>query len=459
MPAERLKEVVLPILVGILFYLSFSKYDLWFLVFPALFLLPMIRSFAGWFLAGFVTFLLSLLWIRIAMIDYGGVYPPVAYLLIGLLSVSMALYQFSGPYLLWRCLGFRVILLPPAWMVFEILRSHLPYGGFPWILVGEHLVNIPFAKYYLSAGGVYLGTLILWYVSVAPFLLRRVRNLLVYIVLLTLPLPFVRQGAHLPPGEVTVAIVQTNVPEEVKLRRDLFRKELPRLWKLLDEAKKKNPDLILFPESAFPFFAGDLFEEGRKLLEVSRDFPVVVGLVDIRVMGKDIKPYNSVFALKGGEVVDFYDKVRLLPFGEYVPFPFGFVKEIFGAIGGIDYSPGEDLDCLELNGLSIATPVCFEVSYYSLVRKLSSCADLIAVLTNDGWFRDSDGTFQHLRQARVRAVETGRFLVWVNNTGPSAVISPEGKIVAYLPYGREGVLVYTIRSRPGNNPQHPQRSL
>jgi apolipoprotein N-acyltransferase len=448
MSVERLKKVAGPAVFGLLFYLSFSKYDLWFLIFPALLVLFFLRDFWSWFAAGFISLFSSLLWIRIAMVDYGGVSLPVALTLIVLLVLFLTLYQFSLTYLLWRLLGFRSLLLPPLWVLLEILRSHFPYGGFPWLIVGEHIVNLPLMKYYLSAGGVYLGSVLLWYMSLAPVLLREARSWRFYLLIFLLPLPFVRTGVLPPPYDLKIALVQTNVPEEVKLSRDLFRKETGRLLRLVEEAARKNPDLIILPESAFPFFAGDLHEEGARLLEVSRRVPLVVGLVDVRVRGEEVEPYNSVFALKGGDVVDFYDKVRLLPFGEYVPFPFGFVKGIFGAIGGIDYRRGEDLDCLDLNGLKVATPVCFEVSYYTLVRRISRCAHLIAVLTNDGWFRDSDGTFQHMRQARVRAVETRRYLLWVNNTGPSGVISPEGEVLAQIPYGREGILVYRIRSRP-----------
>ncbi len=448
MLGERLKEIGYPVISGFALYLAFSKYDLWLLTFPALFLLTSSRSALGWFLGGLSFFFSSLLWIRIAMVDYGGVNPIVAILLIASLSLLLTLYQFSLTHFLWKLSGFKVVLLPPVWTFAEIMRSHFPYGGFPWVLIGEHAVNIPLLRDYLSAGGVYLGTLLLWYISLSPHLLKKPRYALLYLLLFLLPLPFVEREVRTPKRDFKVAIVQTNVPEDVKLRKDLFLGELPRLWRLLEEAVSKNPDLIIFPESAFPFFAGDLYEKGRKLLEASKKAPILVGLVDVRTDGSFIRPYNSVFAISGGDVIDFYDKVRLLPFGEYVPFPFGFVKDIFGAIGGVDYTPGEDLDCVDIEDLRVATPICFEVSYFSLVRKLARCSDIIAVLTNDGWFRDSDGTFQHLRQARVRAAENRRFLIWVNNTGPSAVISPEGKILAEIPYGKEGVLLFTIRSRP-----------
>ncbi|MDQ7082139.1 MAG: hypothetical protein Q9N34_03475 [Aquificota bacterium] len=190
MPAKGPKEIALPVLVGVLFYLSFSKYDLWFLLPPALFLLALLRDHLSWFLAGLFSVLPSLLWIRIAMVDYGGVSTPVALTLILLLSLFIALYQFSGTYLLWRFLGFRTVLLPVLWTLFEVLRSHIPYGGFPWLLVGEHTVNIPLLKYYLTAGGVYLGSLILWYLSLSPIVLRERKSLPVLLVAFSHLFPF-----------------------------------------------------------------------------------------------------------------------------------------------------------------------------------------------------------------------------------------------------------------------------
>ncbi|HHJ64066.1 MAG TPA: apolipoprotein N-acyltransferase, partial [Aquifex aeolicus] len=83
--------------------------------------------------------------------------------------------------------------------------------------------------------------------------------------------------------------------------------------------------------------------------------------------------------------------------------------------------------------------------YFHLVREMARCADLIAVLTNDAWFRDSDGTYQHMRHARIRAVENRMFVIWVNNTGPSALITPEGRILKEIPYGKVGFFVHSFQ--------------
>lgn len=443
MLGKRSEEIGKILVFSILFYLAFSKLNLWFLIVPALLILPSIRTFRGWFFAGFLSFLLSLLWIRIAMIDYGGVYPIVAYSLIVLLVLFLTLYQFGLTYLLWRLFKFNVLLLPFLWVLAEVLRSHIPYGGFPWLILGELSVDFPFLKSYLSAGGVFLGSLMLFYLSLIPYLIRRRVGIVVLLLLFLLPAPFFNREVR-EPKDLKLATIQPVVPEEVKLDRRRFYGYLPKYWELMDEAIKYKPDIIFLPESAFPFFAEELYSKGEKLLAYSHKAVIVTGLIDIRY-GEGWEPYNSVFVIHGGKVLDFYDKTRLLPFGEYVPFPFGFVKEIFGAIAGIDYTPGRGTRCLKLDGIRIGTPICFEVSYFGLVRGMAECADLLAVLTNDGWFRDSDGTFQHLRQARVRALENGRYLLWVNNTGPSAVISPQGEILKEIPYGKPGVLFFSFQ--------------
>ncbi len=437
MPYKGLKELIFALLL----YLAFSKYNLWFLAFPALCLLPALKSLKSWLGAGFLFFFLSLLWVRIAMVDYGGVPLVVALLLILMLSLFLTFQQFAFTYLLWKATGFRLLALPFLWVFAEILRSHFPYGGFPWLLIGELTVDIPLFKEYLKVGSVYLGSamlltfaVLLWTVS------KKSKEAAVAFLILVLPLTltFTKEQVKAP-EDLKVVLVQTYVPEEIKLNRELFRKDLPRLLLLVEKALERKPDIVILPESAFPFSADRLEEEGAELLKLSRRTYIITGLIDIT----DItSPKNGVFVLHKGKVVDSYFKVRLLPFGEYVPFPFSFVKDIFGAIAGVDYVSGERVKCVRAGKVKVGTPICFEVSYFSLLREFSQCADLIAVLTNDGWFRDSDGTFQHLRQARVRALETGKYLLWVNNTGPSAVISPRGEVLKLIPYGKEGLLEY-----------------
>ena len=433
--------MIRPLLLSLLFYASFSKWSLWPLIFVFFYLLSQDKSFKAWILTGIFSCFFSLFWVRISVHDYGGVPLPLALLLVFLLASFVAVMQFGITYILWRFFKFSLIALPFLWTFSEIFRSLFPYGGFPWLIVGELSVDIPIFYKVLSLGGVYLGTFAI--ISLALVLRKPlIGGLILALALAGLYLwtpPFKK------PPPVKVSLVQTNVPEEDKLNTEAFYRHLPRLWALLEETLKENPDLIVFPESAFPFRFPYLMEEGQRLLEASKKVPIIVGLVDVDFSSERVEPKNSVFLLKGGKVQDRYDKVKLLPFGEFVPFPFGFAKDIFGAIAGIDFVKGKGPKCFDLGLYRISTPICFEVSHFFFIRSMGKCSDMVVVLTNDGWFRDSDGTFQHMRQARVRAVENRLYLLWVNNTGPTAVISPEGKILKSLPYGVSGILTFDFR--------------
>ena len=426
-------------------YLAFSKLNLLPLSIIGLFLLIRVRSFLFWFLSGFAFFLSSLFWVRISMIDYGGVYPPLAYLLVMVLALFLTLYQYAGTYILWKLSRFFVPLLPFIWTALELLRSSFPYGGFPWLLMGETLLGIPILKNYLSAGGVYLGSALTLSLATLPLILRKPRQLIIYLIVFIIPVPFIKFPRNeLELSGLKIAIFQTNVPEHIKLNKPEFYRFLPSYWRHFERIRDHKPDILFLPESAFPFDARDIYAEGQRLLGYSKDFTIVTGLTDMRASTGGYEAYNSVFVLEEGQIRDFYDKVKILPFGEFVPFPFRFVKKYFGAIGGVDFSPGKEVRCVRTRKVTIGTPICFEVSYYSLVKKMAECSDLIAVVTNDAWFRDSDGTFQHLRQARVRAVETRKYILWINNTGPSAVISPEGEIIRMIPYGKQDFIIYTF---------------
>ena len=242
-----------------------------------------------------------------------------------------------------------------------------------------------------------------------------------------------------------VALVQTAVDQHIKLNWNLFREHSPKVLQLVERAAKESPDLILLPESAFPFmFSEEEHPDRFSLMQVSLSTPILVGLIDVR---EGLKPYNSVYLLHGGRV-SYYDKVKLLPIGEYLPYPFDFLKDIFGAISGMDYIPGEKVESLKLGDIKVATPICFEIAYWDLVRKLSNDANMIAVFTNDGWFKDSDCSFQHLQWARVRAIENGMYVLWVNNSGDTGVIDYKGRVLKKLPYMKRGILFYDVPLRP-----------
>ncbi|NPA32244.1 MAG: apolipoprotein N-acyltransferase [Aquificae bacterium] len=433
------KEILLGILSGLLFYLSFSKLNLFFLL-PLSLLIGVSVNPYRFFTFGFSGFFLSLYWLRIPLVDYGGINPFLGHLLVFLLVLFLVLYQFLVPYLLWRFSGFSYLAFGFIYVGFEWLRSHFPYGGFPWLILGKALVDVPYLSLSLSLSGVYGGSLLVLLLSLLPKMKRKER---LWALSLSLPLlisPSLAPKPTLPPEGFRVALVQPAVPEEIKLS-PLFEKTYPKLLEQVKRAIEENADLVILPESAVPFYLDELRTKGKELLELSKKAPIILGIIEIQEEER-IKPYNAVVLLKDGKLAGVYRKNILVPFGEFTPPPFDFFSRLVPYLGLQDYERGDKVLCFEVKSVRVGTPVCFEVAYGDFVSRFP--CELMAVLTNDAWFRDSDGNYQHLKWARVRAVENRKFFLWVNNIGPSAVINPDGKIIKKTPYGVPDVLIYTF---------------
>jgi len=431
MSGDRHKEVLLGLLAGLLFYGAFSKWNLYYLLFPA-YALGLTGSLLRLLTFGFTGFFLSLRWVAIPPSEFGGVSPLLAYLSLFLLVSFLTAYQFLLPYFLWRKLGKKWSLFPFLYVLAEVLRSHFPYGGFPWLVAGVPLVELsllsPLFKLYTVYG---VSLFVLWASLFKELKLKTFFALPFLLFALFLPQESPRYG-------LKVALVQPAVPEEVKLNVRAFVRTYPRLLELVEEALKEKPDLVLLPETAVPFFLEEFERYGKELLRLSEKAPILLGIIDF----SGERPKNAVVLLEGGKVKEVYHKTILVPFGEYTPFPFRYLSFLVPYFGLTDYEQGEGPKCFKVKHLTLGTPVCFEVAYYHYVRAFK--CELLAVLTNDAWFKDSDGTYQHFAWARVRAAELGKFLLWVNNSGPSAVIDHEGRVRALLPYGKEGVLHFAL---------------
>ncbi len=446
-----MRHTLLSLLIGFLLYLPFSKYNLWFFVFPALYLLFKNPKPYIWNLSGFVFFFLSLRCINIASVEFGGLNPLLAYGIFTLFVLFLTLYQFSVPLVLAKKLTLRknslfVPTLALSFVLFEVFRSYFPYGGFPWLIFGSVVSEIPLFKFSLHYLNVYGASAVLIFSIIFIERKKWVSVLLVtFTALLSLYAKSEIERSYTEAKTIKVALIQTAVDQHTKLNWERFKKETPKILEILEEAVKKKPDLVIMPESAFPFFFSEDEDSHKyRLMELSMQTPIIVGLIDIR---EGMKPFNSAYLINKG-MVQHYDKIKLLPVGEYLPYPFGFLKEIFQSIGGIDYVAGSKPNPLETKGIKIATPICFEVAYYDLVKKLAKSSNIVAVLTNDGWFKDSDCTYQHLRWAKVRAIENGVYVLWVNNSGDTGVIDYKGNILAKLPYMKRDILFYDVPLRP-----------
>ncbi len=451
---ERMKNIFIVLFSAISLYLSVNFEYFWFLLFIAFVSLIHFRRFIIWLLAGFIFFILSLSWINISMTKYGGVPFIISFGLIILLCLFLAFIQFGVAYSLWKLSKYNVHLLGFIWVFMEIIRSYYPYGGFPWLILGNLAVYLPFVGLSIGYITVYGMSFFLVYISSLIYHTYKTRkSLYVSVIFLLLCLLLILSYMHnakideniTKAEKLRIAVIQPFIRQDIKLNEFEFRREAEVTFPLIRQAIDEGAKVVFLPEYAFPFFFSHGYDEQfLKLMDLSYEAILIVGLVDIKYEDDELKPYTSAYMLHRGREIDRYDKIRLLPFGEYIPFPFGFIKEIFPAVSGPDYKPGSDYTPLSYGKLNIATFICFEVGYVDLVKRIARRSNLIAVLTNDGWFDNSLGVYQHLNIARARAMETGKYLIWVNNTGPSAVINPKGKIVAIIEYGNRGILVYDV---------------
>jgi apolipoprotein N-acyltransferase len=253
---------------------------------------------------------------------------------------------------------------------------------------------------------------------------------------------------------VKLRIMQPNLQQDVKFNYSAKAEVMQKYLTLSDRASGpqstgvKDAHILIWPESAFPFF---LTREADAMAQIAGLLPKGTVLITGSVRAPDVPPgvritqaYNSIYIIDhDGSVLSVYDKLHLVPFGEYLPFQdlmekLGFVQ-LTKVQGG--FIPGTRRRSMEIPDAPRALPlICYEAIFPGDVAAGDDRPGWIVNLTNDGWFGISTGPHQHLQQARLRAVEEGLPVVRAANTGISAVIDPSGRIVAQLGLGLEGVL-------------------
>ncbi len=388
---------------------------------------------------------------------YLGIYHGVFGLLISLLARRT---DGVGPNPFSR----RALLLAPfVWVAVELARTRIT--GFPWDLLGISQVdNIPLAHIVTVTGvyGLSFEIMVVNTALAAAFVIRAERGqpgrrkpLLLATCVAFVVLQAGRLISPPPlPTDHTARLVQENVPvlQGVEWTKEYFEGTLNDLSRIsLNPAGQglsgsgsaptpaSRPDLIVWPESPAPFYASDpAFRETVSNIARQSQTWVLAGSLGSRnaadSTGRTTQLFNSGSLVSpSGEWVGRYDKMHLVPFGEYVPF-----KPVFGFAGGLtqevgDFSPGTSRAPLEA-GSKLGVFICYESIFPDEVRRLAANgAEVFVNISNDGWYGDSGAYAQHLKQARMRAVENNRWLLRDTNTGVTASIDPYGRVVASIP--------------------------
>lgn len=348
----------------------------------------------------------------------------------------------------------RVLVLAVAWAGAEWLRGIL-LTGFPWNLVATALAFHPAALQAAALTGAYGLGLVVVAVAAAPAVLsvtgaaRRAARAFVggaFALALVLGAAGAARLALAPgPGaastEVSVRIVQANIDQRLKWRRELARGHFETYLRL-SATPGTPPDAVIWPETALPFaFDGNERLTRALIRGVPAGGVLITGAVRATPPGATPRRlWNAVLAVSAQGIAATYDKHHLVPFGEYVPLR-RFLPLTKITAGRIDFTAGHGPRTVRVARLPPFSPlVCYEAIFPGAVTAPGARPAWLLNLTNDAWFGRSSGPHQHLAAARLRAVEEGLPLVRAANTGISAVIDPFGRIMDSLPLGRRGVI-------------------
>ena len=352
-------------------------------------------------------------------------------------------------------------LFPFAWTAVEMARSYL-FSGFPWMLLGYTLAGSATLRQAADLAGVHGLSFILALTGVSVYLAcRRLSDrfdakaaipLIPAIAALLFLVLYGRAGSEGPAGpaapEVKVGIAQGGIDQSVKWDPGKQFATLGIYGDLTRKARDAGAEVVVWPETAAPFFYGLEAELSRRLEEiaVAGGVPIIFGAPWYDPAGSG-KFYNSVFYMDArGVVLGRYDKRHLVPFGEYIPLrPVLFFLSKLTA-GEEDFSTGTGPALFRVGGRLVAASICYEALFPALIREgVLGGATWLVNVTNDAWFGDTVAPRQHLAMARMRCVEFRRPMVRAANSGISAVIDADGGVAASIGLFRRGVLVAGVR--------------
>ncbi len=429
------------------------------------------------YLCGFIWYLGNCYWIYQTMYLYGGLARPTAAAILILFCLYLGLYHMLFAVLV---AAFRsrfgrqaaLLLSPFAWVAVELARSRIT--GLPWDLLGIAQIDNPLLTRMAPFTGAYGVSFVVATVNALWLVRVRVRErqhtrlalTLAGVIILLFSAVLVRRVQR--PAMVRTDAVATLVQENLEVgaaatgpqptTRQLLesfsylsRHPGNRLFLGIPEQRGTdvveflpNPapistDLIVWPESPAPFQENDPeFRAALSSLAREANAPIIAGNIGIERTTESDRGYrllnSASFINPQGELVGRYDKMHLVPFGEYVPFHelFFFAKNLLEEVG--TFEPGTTRSIFNVKGHRYGTFICYESIFGDEVRHFTQeGAEVLINISNDGWYGDTSAPWQHLNMARMRAIENHRWVLRATNTGVTASINPNGRVVAAAP--------------------------
>lgn len=482
---SRIFPMVFALILGALMPFSFAPFGLAILApFALLGLLFLIQGrspkFSGLLglLFGFGMFAWGIWWIRISLIEFGGAPIILGILLTFLLAFYLALYYGILCYVVTKVrwsLAFKVgILFPLLAVLLEWLRAEI-FTGFPWLALGYTLTDLPVSTFLFPSMGALMASFWVYWLSGILFLMintlmkRRKEGFLVFIgqlipaffsmmlmgITLLTSVNFISQKIEKIDEPLKVALLQGNIAQELKFNEAQYYEILATYLRLTDEVAESS-DLIIWPETAIPSLYEMESNLGEHLRKLSRDQQTKVMTGIFTGGGKTVRNSIVTYSDEMRMYDQRYDKTHLVPFGEYIPF-----RSILSLFSGMIEIPYSDLTQGKLEqapfkiqkedgaALFAAASICYEAVFGNELRYQAKTANFLVNVSNDAWFGDSIGPWQHFQISRARAIELQREMVRATNNGITALISKEGRSMAILPQFKEGVLSVDITSYQG----------
>jgi len=461
---ENLSGITLVLISAILLVLSFLPYAnlgflTWFAFVPLFFNLKnksRLKVFFLYYLTGVIFWSGIVYWL--IHVTFVGLILIVLYLALYFGTFGLIISLINS-----RLRAFaRLLFIPGIWILLEYLRSYL-FGGFGWALLGySQYLNLPIIQV-ADITGVWGISFLVMSMNVLIYSMLDARfsrlvikqrptsvitNYALILFLLSLSLGYGFYKLYCKPKvinrkSIRISVIQGNIPQAIKWEEAARVKIFEEYQRLSHLAAYDLPDLIIWPEAALPGILGQDEYVKRNLQEFvsSIRIPFLVGAVNL----DNKNYYNSAMLIsRQGEFIQRYDKLHLVPFGEYIPLRgiFGFLETVV-PIG--DFSSGEEytvfnldrivpasmpqVDIKQAEGARFSVLICFEDIFPQISRQfVKKEADFLINITNDAWFGDTSSPYQHLSASVFRAVENGVYLVRAANTGISGFITPNGII-------------------------------
>ncbi|WP_075321731.1 apolipoprotein N-acyltransferase [Histophilus somni] len=467
------------ILTGGMGVLAFSPFDLWAIAYLSLAGLIWVAkksqkktALLASFLWGLSFFGIGVNWLNVSIYQFGGTPLIVSYLLVILLAGYLALYPVLFTYLVQRFRVQSLAMFPAVWTLTESLRSWV-FTGFPWLQFGYTQLDSPFANLAALFGVEGLTFFVMWISAVIFSLISQLIQskkqwaiIITHSVLLVVMLGLSASTALLkftqenPQKSLNVTLVQGNIEQQLKWDPDYFYQTLTIYQRLINRSLDDS-DLIILPEAALPVLENHIQPYLQTLQQLAQEKGVEVVIGTIYQEESEDKLLNSIVNLGNADepyhlnTKNRYAKHHLVPFGEYVP-----LDKILRPLGSVfnlpmsSFASGDFVQKPFLAKNRHFTPaICYEIIFGSqLQQNLTKQSDFILTISNDAWFGDSIGPWQHLQMARMRAIELGRPVIRATNTGITAFIDAQGKIVAQAPQFTETTLRHKIVATEGMTP-------